>query len=110
MNSTNYKVRISRKAAGDLLELAVFIRRQDGPEESARMHALLRERIKGLHAMPSRGRLTPEHHGKRPEIREILEGPWRIGYHIAQSEVVVIYILDARRDAREHLEARVLRP
>ena len=49
-----------------------------------------------LHAMPDRGRVVPERDD--PTVRELLVGSYRLLYHVAESDVVILGVLHQRRD------------
>ena len=49
-----------------------------------------------LHSMPGRGRVVPERDD--PTVRELLVGAYRLLYHVAESDVVILGVLHQRRD------------
>ncbi len=51
---------------------------------------------KSLDSMPDRGRVVPERDD--PTVREILVGPYRLLYHVAESDVHILSVLHQRRD------------
>lgn len=70
----------------------------------------LEARAAALSTTPARGRKVPElaaldvHH-----YRELIERPWRILYRIEGDRVLVVAVLDGRRDLASLLIERLLR-
>ena len=53
------------------------------------------DRVRSLRRFPDLGRVVPEL--QRPEIREILVGPYRLVYHRDERQVTVLAVLHDRR-------------
>ena len=46
--------------------------------------------------MHGRGRVVPERND--PTVRELLVGPYRLLYHVAESDIVILGVLHQRQD------------
>ncbi len=57
---------------------------------------------------PEQGRIVPELKIFGNRYREIIVTPWRIIYTIDSKEVVVLFIIDGRRDLEEVLYERIV--
>lgn len=95
----------TREAEEDLKEIILYIRDHE-PDGRARMTLRkLRARGASLAASPHRGRWIPEldrEFGVRA-YRELVEGPWRMMYRIDADQVLVIRVLDGRRNVEDIL-------
>ena len=102
-------VRWAETARGDLNLIVDYIA-DDSVENAIAVLDLLEQRAHSLSLAAERGRVVPElravdvHH-----YRELIERPWRIIYRIECDQVVVLAVLDGRRDLRSLLLERLLR-
>jgi len=93
-------------ARTDLDELLDFIA-QDEPGAAL---AGLEQAAKRLESMPLRGRVVPELARQNIRLyRELIVRPWRIIYRVGTGRVLVLAVLDGRRDLEGLLLARLLR-
>jgi addiction module RelE/StbE family toxin len=68
---------------------------QNSPAYAKRMVDRLTSRSKQIAAFPLSGRVVPEFEAK--QIREVLERPYRIIYHIQSDHIDVIVVLHMSR-------------
>ena len=104
-------VRWTREAEEDLREIVLYIRDHEAPGSARMMLTRLRERAAALATAPQRGRWIPEldrEFGVRA-YREVVEGPWRIMYRIDDDQVLVIRVIDGRRNVEDLLLRSLLR-
>lgn len=100
------RILISAAAKADLTDIRRYITRQDSAEAAIEIGRRLRRRVHELQALAERGRIVPELERLGvTAIREVLEGPWRIVYHPGH-DVLVIAVLDSRRDLESLLQQR----
>ncbi|MCC5872860.1 MAG: type II toxin-antitoxin system RelE/ParE family toxin [Gammaproteobacteria bacterium] len=100
----------SAAAAADLEAIIDFILAEDSPEQALRVIEKLQLRAQGLTALSSRGRIVPELRDAGIAIyRELLESPWRIVYRLDGDRVLVLAVLDGRRDLADLLLERLTR-
>ncbi len=64
---------------------------QSSPEYAQSVVDRLTRRSQQIGNFPESGRIVPE--AERPQIREVLEGPYRIMYHIKPDQVDVIAVI-----------------
>ena len=96
-------------AVRDLEEIVSYIA-LDSPANARRVLVRLRTRAESLTSMVYRGRVVPELRDLSLEPwREILERPYRIIYRISDSRVLIVAVLDGRRDLEDLLLRRLLR-
>lgn len=105
-----YRVLLVAAAERDLLDLHLFVERNDSPARADDLLTKIEQAITSLGQMPERGHAPPElarlgiH-----DLREIHYKPYRIFYEIIGKEVVVHAVADGRRDLRDLLAERLLR-
>jgi len=78
------------RAIGHLRSLHAYIG-QSSPEYAQRVVDRLTRRSRQIGDFPQSGRIVPE--AEFPQIREVLEGPYRIMYHIKPEQVDVIAVI-----------------
>jgi toxin ParE1/3/4 len=84
------KVHWTDTAIGHLQSLHAYIG-QSSPEYAQRIVDRLTRRSQQIGHFPQSGRIVPE--AGFPQIREVLEGPYRIIYHLKPDQVDVIAVL-----------------
>ena len=69
---------------------------QDSPEYAKRMVDRLTRRSQQISGQPLSGRRVPEY--DLDQIREVIEGPYRIIYHIKPDQIDVVAVLHGSRN------------
>lgn len=69
---------------------------QDSPEYALRMVDRITRRSQQIADVPLSGRRVPEY--ELNQIREVIEGPYRIIYHIKPAQIDVIAVLHCARN------------
>ena len=64
---------------------------QSSPEYALRVIDRLTRRSQQIAQFPESGRIVPE--ADLPQIREVMEGPYRIMYHITPDQVDIIAVI-----------------
>ena len=64
---------------------------QSSPEYALRVVDRLTRRSQQIAQFPESGRIVPE--ADLPQIREVMEGPYRIMYHITPDQVDIIAVI-----------------
>lgn len=99
----------TRTAVRDLDEILEYIAAERGVDQVLQLYETLRHNIASLANMPRRCRQVPELHDiGLLEYREIIERPYRLVFRIVDREVVILAILDSRRDLEELLIQRAI--
>jgi toxin ParE1/3/4 len=88
------KVAWTATAVGHLAAIREYIS-QTSPFYAERMVQRILDRGPQLAAFPESGRMVPE--VGRPEIREVLEGPFRVIYLLAPDHLDVLAVVHGRR-------------
>jgi toxin ParE1/3/4 len=87
-------VRWTQTARSHLRAIRAYIA-QDSPKHAARR---IMRRTQQIAAFPLSGRQVPEY--CVPLVREVIEGPYRIIYHVKPDQLAVLAIVHAARDIR----------
>lgn len=104
-----YSVVWTNTAKCDLQEITNYIA-QDSIDNAFSVLEKLRRKASELNEHPQRGRLLPELLDTGvSHYREIISKPWRIIYRIEQQTVLVIAVLDSRRNLQTILLNRLSR-
>ena len=89
------KVHWTETAEGHLDVLYAYIA-QDSPEYAKRMVDRLTRRSQQIAEFPFSGRRVPEY--DLDQIREVIEGPYRIIYHIKSGQIDVLAVIHGAMD------------
>jgi len=104
--ATEWHVTWSDEARQDLDEIVDYIA-DDSPTTAQDVFDKVVARVGSRKRTAGRGRLVPEVTiSVEPPLRELIEGPWRIMYAIAEGQVVIAAIVDGRRDIQAFLRER----
>ncbi|HHV41297.1 MAG TPA: type II toxin-antitoxin system RelE/ParE family toxin [Clostridiaceae bacterium] len=104
----NFKVFWTHIAVSDLRRIVEYITREDlvAAEE---IYGLIRDQTEGLGQLPHRGRIVPELQLQGVLLyREIVQTPWRIIYRVLGDKVVILAVIDGRRNIADILLERIL--
>jgi len=88
------KLRWSRKAQQDLLEIGRYIARENR-FAARRWVERLRQRARQAAEHPHAGRIVPEH--SRAELREVLLRAYRIVYLVGDDSIEVLTVFEGHR-------------
>jgi len=105
-----FTVRWTQTAVDDLLSIIDYVADREGLEAAERLYGQITRGVAGLQAMPSRCRVVPELEGEGiAGYRELLVGPYRLVFAVRGGEVILLTVVDGRRDLGELLIGRALR-
>lgn len=100
------EVRWSQDAERDLEEIVDYIA-SESPLNALRVLNRLREQARKLEAFAERGRrITELAADSEPRLRELVIGPWRLIYALNIETVLVVAVVDCRRDIDAWLTQR----
>lgn len=107
----SYEVRLTLDAERDIEDIHRYIAVHSGVGIAERVFAAIQRKCEALAYSPERGNVPKElvALGIR-EFREAHYKPYRIMYRIAGRTVIVLCVLDGRRDMLSLLHERLLRP
>jgi len=102
-----YDILWSDVAENDLRNIVEYIA-DDSPHNALKLFKRIKQKASSLYALPERGRIVPElrNHGIL-QYREIIISPWRILYRISEKSVLVLSVLDSRRNIEDILLQRL---
>jgi addiction module RelE/StbE family toxin len=105
----SYQVLWTDTAQQDLTEIVEYIA-QDNVDDALAILQRLEAKAALLITLPNRGRVVPELlHTGISQYRELISAPWRIVYQIANKQVLIMAVLDSRRDLQTVLLNRLAR-
>jgi toxin ParE1/3/4 len=108
--SARSTIRWTRTAVDDLLSIVDHVTGRDGTTASERLALRITGEVASLTKMPLRCRVVPELEAEGIDgYRELIVGPYRVMFAVRDSDVVILTVLDGRRDLGELLVARALR-
>jgi plasmid stabilization system protein ParE len=104
-----FKIVWSGIAISDLDSILDYIDREDSTESAQSVYGKIEIKINSLMQSPRRCRLIPElQEIGVTEFRETLWGPYRICFRLYRQTVVLVAIVDSRRNLEELLIERSL--
>ena len=105
---SRYPVFWTRTAERDLQHIVDYVARDSEQKALDILHAI-RAKALNLKTMPERGRIVPElkAHGIAT-YRELIVAPWRLIYRTDGKTVLVLSVIDARRNLEDILLDRFL--
>jgi plasmid stabilization system protein ParE len=99
----NFEVVFSRFAEGDLEEI-IRCFYEINPEFTKELFKKIKSKIMELNIFPFKGRIVPELEKQGIiKYRQVLEGNYRIIYTIKNDRVIVLVIMDSRRNLEDIL-------
>jgi toxin ParE1/3/4 len=102
-----YDVVWSNIAENDLKNIVEYIA-DDSPANAIKIFKRIKDRANSLYTFPERGRIVPELRDQGIlQYRELIISPWRILYRIAEKKVLVLSVLDSRRNIEDILLKRL---
>jgi toxin ParE1/3/4 len=102
-----YKIHWANVAENDLIEIIEYIS-IDSPADALKILRKIKKMASSLHSLPERGRVVPELQDQGIlTYREIVIPPWRIIYRIADNDLYVLTVVDARRNVEDILLKRL---
>ena len=105
-----FRIIWTRAARVDLDQLVDYVAIDAGIDRAIALYEKIREKVDSLSHLPRRGRIVPElERIAVAEFRELLTGRFRIIFRIDGRKVVLIGILDGRRDLEAILVDRAFR-
>lgn len=100
----------SRTALDDLAGIVAYVADSDGVDRARALYGKVRARVDALATFPRRGRLVPElRRLGLIAFRELVVPPYRVFYRVDRNTVVLLGVVDGRRDLEEFLLERALR-
>ncbi len=104
-----YQVLWTHTAQQDLAEIVEYIA-QDSIGNALAILQKLETKAALLISLPNKGRIVPELRNTGiSQYRELVSAPWRIIYRVESSQVLIMAVLDSRRDLQTLLLNRLAR-
>jgi len=97
----------SNIAENDLKNIVEYIA-DDSPPNALKIFKRIKQKASSLYTFPERGRIVPELRDQGIlQYRELVISPWRILYRISGKRVLVLSVLDSRRNIEDLLLKRL---
>ena len=104
-----YKVLVPPSVKKDLRDIVEYYY-EVNQAYSRKIFGKLVERISELEGFPEKGRVVPELRDHNIETyKELIEDPYRIIYKIVNDEVLLVSVIDGRRNVEEILIKKLQR-
>ncbi len=104
-----FEVFWSRSAVSDLDDILDYLAEQAGIDRALDLYEKVRRRVASLSSLPERCRYVPELKDLGlTEFRESILPPYRIFFRLVERRVILLGVLDSRRDLEELLVQRAL--
>jgi toxin ParE1/3/4 len=105
---SKFQVAWTKTAERDLEHIVDYIARDSEDKALDVLHAI-RSKASNLKTMPERGRIVPELKAQGiATYRELIVAPWRMIYRTDGKTVLVLSVIDARRNLEDILLDRFL--
>jgi toxin ParE1/3/4 len=106
---SNVKVIWTKPALNDLDEIFNYIA-SDSVAIAIKQFERIKETVKDIEAFPKQGRIIPELQNENiTKFREKIVNPWRMMYRIEENRILILAIIDGRRNIEDILLKRQLR-
>ncbi len=103
-----YDIVWSNIAENDLKTIVEYIA-EDRPPNALKIFKSLKQKASSLYTFPERGRIVPELREQGIlQYRELVISPWRILYRISEKRVLILSVLDSRRNIEDILLKRLI--
>jgi addiction module RelE/StbE family toxin len=101
-----HKVVWANSAESDLKDITEYIS-IDNPQNALKILKKIKQKASELYALPERGRIVPELQDQGIlQYREMVISPWRLIYRITERKVLVLSLIDSRRNIEDILFKR----
>jgi toxin ParE1/3/4 len=107
--TARYRVVWTEVAARDYETILTFVAYRSGIARATKLDEKLRHALASLEVVPTRCRVVPELRIEGLDVyRELMVRPYRIMFRIRGKDVVLLAVVDGRRDLQELLLERAL--
>ena len=103
-----YKIIWTHVAEKDLKNIIEYIS-TDSPQNALKILKNIKRKASDLYTLPERGRIVPELQDQGIlQYRELVITPWRLIYRIAERKIIVLSVIDSRRNIEDILLNRLI--
>ena len=102
-----YDVVWSNVAENDLRNIVEYIA-DDSPPNALEVFKCIKQKASSLYTLPERGRIVPELRDQGIlQYRELVIPSWRVLYRVSEKSILVLSVLDSRRNIEDILLKRL---
>ena len=103
-----HKIKITESSENDLVSIFEYVESNDSYGHADELLGNLEKLILSLDELPSRGHIVKELSSLNfDNYREVNFKPYRVIYEVTQDTVIVLAVIDGRRDLEEFLIQRI---
>ncbi len=107
--SADFTIQWTQSARNDLLEIATYMAK-DSVDIALTKIELIEKKVNSLKSFPYIGKNVPElEEYNEDNYKQILVYPWRVIYSIAGAVVVILIVIDSRRDLQDILFKKLMK-
>lgn len=103
-----FDVRLSAPAERDIEAIYEYLYAHGSPDIAGDLLTKLLDRIDSLEFFPMRGAIVPEVEIDADELRQFVIGVYRGIYFVEDDVVLIVAVIDGRRDVGSFLQDRLL--
>lgn len=104
----DFKVSWVGSAVRDIEGIIAYIA-EDNPTDAGKILVKIKKVVSDLYHSPHRGRFVPELQNQGILLyRELVIAPWRVIYRVTENTVLVLSVLDSRRNIEDILLKKLL--
>ena len=105
----SYKVIWSEDASLDLVDIISYIKSHSGKGIAKKIYTRIKSKIENIIDFPKAGIVVPELVNIGiTDIYQIIESPWKIYYKILEDKILVLSVIDGRRNLEEILYKKII--
>jgi len=105
----SFKVMWSEDASLDLLDIVSYIKIQSGKGIAKEIYTRIKSKVDHIVDFPKAGILVPElvNIGVT-DIYQIIVSPWKVYYKVIEDKILVLSVIDGRRNFEEILYKKII--
>ena len=105
----SYEVIWSENASLDLIDIVSYIKFNSGKGIAKGIYTKIKRKVDKIIDFPKKGIIVPELYSIGiTDIYQIMESPWKIYYKILEDKILVLSVIDGRRNLEEILYKKII--
>ncbi len=105
----SYKIIWSEDASLDLVDIISYIKMHSGKKIAKGIYTRIKRKVDNIIDFPKAGIIVPELYSIGiTDIYQIIESPWKIYYKILENKILVLSVIDGRRNLEEILYKKII--
>lgn len=105
----SYKIIWSEDASLNLVDIVSYIKLHSGKKIAKEIYTRIKKKVDNIIDFSKAGLIVPELYSIGiTDIYQILESPWKIYYKILDDKILVLSVIDGRRNLEEILYRKII--